>query len=126
MDVESLQEVFSTVRNRIHILSPRSGNNTKIGPVIKVLVTKHYGRYGVEIQINSLANDGTHSWIALSRSVERYVTELALDCAEPIRNNEDKVSSGSPDAYLPWNARPSSSSASTLRNEEIIPIEQRK
>ena len=30
----------------------------------KVLVCKHDGRYGVEVKVNSLANNGTRSWVA--------------------------------------------------------------
>ena len=52
-----------------------------MGPALDVLVTKQCDRYGGEIDIDSLAKDGSPSW----RGVERYVTELALHCTAPMR-----------------------------------------
>ena len=43
-----------------------------------------HNRYEVEIKLNSLMYDGTKSWVVISRSIERYFTELALDHNEPI------------------------------------------
>ena len=53
-------------------------NNTKIGPVLEVLVTKHFDRDGIGMKIDSLVNDVTQSWVVISRDVEKYVTELPL------------------------------------------------
>ena len=43
-------------------------NNTKIGPVLEVLVTKHVDRYGIVMKIYSMVNDGTQSWVVISRA----------------------------------------------------------
>ena len=48
-------------------------NNTKIGLVLEVLVTKHFDRYGIVMKI-----DGAQSWVVISWSVEKCVTELPL------------------------------------------------
>ena len=56
---------------------PKDIINNKIGPVLEVLVTKHFGRYGIVMNIDSLANDGTQSRVVIS-SVEKYVTQLPL------------------------------------------------
>ena len=40
---------------------------TKIGLVLEVKVTNHKERYGMEIKIDSRQNDGTQSWIVISR-----------------------------------------------------------
>ena len=39
--------------------------NTKIGPALEVAVSRHQGRYGIEIMINSLSGDGTCSWVMI-------------------------------------------------------------
>ena len=57
------------------------GNNAKIGPVLEVLVAAQFVRNVVEVNIDSWAKDGSDSWV--TRSVERYVTELPIDCTEP-------------------------------------------
>ena len=56
--------------------------------MLEVLVTKHFDRYGFEIKIDSMMNDGTQSWVVISRGVEKYVTEGALDHTQPKHCNE--------------------------------------
>ena len=43
--------------------------NTKIGPVLDVIVCYHQGRYGVEIMIESLFGDKTCSWIRIVNGI---------------------------------------------------------
>ena len=62
-----------------------TGNGTRIGPALDVLVTEQCNRYGIEMRIDSLVQDGSQSWVVISRGVERQVTELSLDCTEPVR-----------------------------------------
>ena len=54
------------------------------------------------------------------------VTDLAIDCADPMRHNADTSSTERPDANLPCSAQPSLSSASTSKNVEVLAVEQRK
>ena len=49
--------------------------NTKIVPVLDVLVCYHQGRYGVEIKIESLLGDKTCSWVRIVTGISKYVTE---------------------------------------------------
>ena len=66
---------------------PRSGQssqvkgwfrgNTKIGPVLDVIVCFHQGRYGVEIMIESLFVDNTCSWVRIVNGINKYVTEMS-------------------------------------------------
>ena len=37
--------------------------NTKIGPVLEVTTSYLQGKYGVEIRIESVNNDNSHSWV---------------------------------------------------------------
>ena len=50
--------------------------NTKIGPALQVVVAHHQGRYGIEIMIQSLLNDGTCSWVMIVNEINKYVTEM--------------------------------------------------
>ena len=57
---------------------------------------KNFDRYGIEIKIDSVRNDGTQSWVVISRSVDKYVTELALDHTQPMHCDERSESTGRP------------------------------
>ena len=47
---------------------------TKIGRKLKVPVSYHQGRYGLEIMINSFG-DKTRSWVMIVNGINKYVTE---------------------------------------------------
>ena len=51
--------------------------NTKIGPVLDVMVCYHQGRYGVENKIESLFRDKTCSWVRIVNGINTYVTETS-------------------------------------------------
>ena len=50
--------------------------NTKIGPVLEVATSYLQGKYGVEIRIESVSKDNSHSWIRISYGLNKLVTEL--------------------------------------------------
>ena len=51
--------------------------HTIFGPIFDAKITLHYGRFGVEVQSDSVSGDGTKSWVVISRGVGRYVTKDA-------------------------------------------------
>ena len=50
--------------------------NTKIGPVLKVTTSYLQGKYGVEIRIESVNKDNSHSWVRISHGLNELVTDL--------------------------------------------------
>ena len=44
--------------------------NTKIGPILEVTTIYLQGKYGVEIRIESVNKDNSHSWIRISHGVK--------------------------------------------------------
>ena len=50
--------------------------NTKIGPVLEVTTSYLLGEYGVEIRIESVNNDNSHSWVRISQGLNKLVTDL--------------------------------------------------
>ena len=50
--------------------------NTKIGPVLEVTTCCLQGKYGVEIRIESMNKDHSHSWVRISHGVNKLVTNL--------------------------------------------------
>ena len=50
--------------------------NTKIGPVLEVTTCCLQGKYGVEIRIESMNKDNSHSWVRISHGLNKLVTNL--------------------------------------------------
>ena len=50
--------------------------NTKIGPVLEVTTCCLQGKYGVEIRIESMNKDTSHSWVRISHGLNKLVTDL--------------------------------------------------
>ena len=50
--------------------------NTKIGPVLEVTTCCLRGNYGVEIRIESMNKDNSHSWVRISHGLNKLVTNL--------------------------------------------------
>ena len=50
--------------------------NTKIVPVLEVTTCCLQGKYGVEIRIESVNKDTSHSWVRISHGLKKLVTNL--------------------------------------------------
>ena len=50
--------------------------NTRIGPVLEVTTSYLQGKYGVEIRIESVNEDNSHSWVRISHGLNKLVTDL--------------------------------------------------
>ena len=50
--------------------------NTEIGPVLEVATCCLHGKYGVEIRIEFVSKDNSHSWVRISHGLNNLVTNL--------------------------------------------------
>ena len=50
--------------------------NTKIGLVLEVTICCFQGKFGVEIRIESMNKDHSHSWVRISHGLNKLVTNL--------------------------------------------------
>ena len=92
-DLEEFSQFTDSVACREYIL-PRDEQssdpkgwirgNTKIGPVLEVTTSYLQGKYGVEIRIESVNKDNSHSWVRISHGLDKLVTNL--------NNNEQETS----------------------------------
>ena len=64
--------------------------NTKIGPVLEVTTGYLQGKYGVEIRIESVYKDNSHSWVSISHGLNKVVTDLSNNKEDD--NNEQETS----------------------------------
>ena len=51
--------------------------NTKIGPASEVTTRYLQGKYGVEMRIDSVNKDNSHSWVRISHGLNKLVTDLS-------------------------------------------------
>ena len=57
----------------------------------------HQGMQGIEIRIHSLSGDGSHSWVRISNSPDKFVRDLTEKARIPSNDNEnDSVRTGRP------------------------------
>ena len=61
--------------------------NTRIGPVLNIKVCYRDEQYSVEVQVPSLFQDDTVSWVRIVNGVDGYVTE-----SMPTAKQEDTAS----------------------------------
>ena len=64
--------------------------NTKIGAVLEVTTSYLQGKYGVEIRIESVNKDTSHSWVRISHGLNKLVTDLSNNKEND--NNEQETS----------------------------------
>ena len=50
--------------------------NTKIGPVFEVTTSYLQSKYGVEITMESVNKDNSHSWVRISHGLNKLITDL--------------------------------------------------
>ena len=84
-DTEKFSRFTDSVACREYTL-PREGSlsepkgwirgNTKIGPVLEVTTYCRQDKYGVEISIESMNKDNSHSWVRISHGLNKLVTNL--------------------------------------------------
>ena len=67
--------------------------NMRIGPVLEVTTSYLYGKYGIEIRIESVNQDNSHSWVRISYGTVKYVIDSFQDNTEiPADPQEEQVS----------------------------------
>ena len=47
--------------------------NTRIGPILEVTISFQHFKYGIEVRIESVNEDNSHSWVRISHGTVRYV-----------------------------------------------------
>ena len=63
--------------------------NTKIGPVLEVTTSYLQGKNGVEIRVESVNKDNSHSWVRISHGLNKLDTDLSNNKEDD--NNEQET-----------------------------------
>ena len=58
------------------------GDNITFGPMYDAQVIVHQRTCGIDVLIESVSNNGSRTWVVISRGVDRfsYVAELLVEC----------------------------------------------
>ena len=67
--------------------------NMRIGPVLEVTTSFQHSKYGIEIRIESVNKDSSHSWVRISHGTVKYVIDSIEDNTEiPADPQEEQIS----------------------------------
>ena len=77
-DDPAQEDLLQKYQERVERLSQQNRvMNTKIWPVLEVTTSYLQGKYGVEIRIESVNKDNSHSWVRISHGLIKLVTDLS-------------------------------------------------
>ena len=104
--------------------------NMRIGPVLEVTTSFQHFKYGIEIRIESVNKDNSHSWVRISYGKVKYVNDYIKDdtenLADPQKEEDVPTSSGVVAARSKAKAKPQpreSTGATTIPLSERIWID---
>ena len=84
--------------------------NTRIGPTLEVTTSFQHFKFGVEVRIQSVNEDNSHSWVRISYGTVRYVNNYikydTQNFADPQEEEDVPTSSGVVAARLKAKAKP--------------------
>ena len=94
--------------------------NTKIGPVLEITTTYLQGIHGVEIRIESVNKDNSHSWVRIPHGLNKLVTDL-ID-KEYDDNEQETSETKSEEFALKTNVFALEADQRLKQNQEDLPL----
>ena len=64
--------------------------NMRIGPVVEVTTSFQHFKYGIEIRIESVNKDNSHSWVRISYGTVKYVNDSIKDDTENLADPQEE------------------------------------
>ena len=64
--------------------------NMRIGPVLEVTTSFQHFKYGIEIRIESVNKDNSHSWVRISYGTVKYVNDSIEDDTENLADSQEE------------------------------------
>ena len=64
--------------------------NTRIGPVLEVTTSFQHFKYGIEVRIESVNKDNSHSWVRISNGTVRYVNDYIKHDTENLADPQEE------------------------------------
>ena len=94
--------------------------NTKIGPVLEVTTSYLQGKFGMEIRIEYVNKDDSHSWVKISHGLNKLVTDL-ID-KEYDDNEQETSETKSEEFALKTNVLALQADQKLKQNHEDLPL----
>ena len=66
--------------------------NMRIGPVLEVTTSFQHFKYGIEIRIEFVNKDNSHSWVRISYGTVKYVNDFIEDNTENLADSQEEES----------------------------------
>ena len=101
--------------------------NVRIGPVLEVTTSFQHFKYGIEIQIKSVNQDDSHSWVRISYGTVKYVIDSIEDNIEiPADPQEEQIPQTSTSVVAARSKAKAKPQPRESTGTTTIPIHQRR
>ena len=101
--------------------------NMRIGPVLEVTTSFQHFKYGIEIRINSVNQDDSHSWVRISYGTVKYVNDFIKDDRKSCRSTRrGKVYRQAQVWLQPGQRRKQNLNRGNLLARKLFPLSERK
>ena len=101
--------------------------NTRIGIVLEVTTSFQHFKYGIEIRIESVNQDNSHSWVRISHGANKYVVDSNYNTEVPANLLEEQPSQSSVRVVAARSeAKAKPQKRETVELPSTIPMNERK
>ena len=101
--------------------------NMRIGPILEVTTSFQLFKFGVEVRIQSVNEDNSHSWVRISYGTVKYVTDSIEDNTEiPADPQEDQIPQASTCVVAARSKAKAKPQPRELAGTTTIPLRERR
>ena len=101
--------------------------NMRIGPVLEVTTSFQHFKYGIEIRIESVHKDSSHSWVRISYGTVKYVIDSIEDNTEnPAGLQEEQIPQISTNVVAAKSKAKAKPQPRELADTTTIPLRERR
>ena len=101
--------------------------NMRIGPVLEVTTSFQHFKYGIEIRIESVNQDDSHSWVRISYGTVRYVIDSIEDNTEnPADPQKEQIPQASTSVVAARSKAKAKPQPRELAGTTTIPLRERR
>ena len=101
--------------------------NMRIGPVLEVTTSFQHFKYGIEIRIESVNQDNSHSWVRISYGTVKYVIDSIEDNTEnPADPQEEQILQTSTNVVAARSKAKAKPQPRKLAGTTTIPLRERR
>ena len=101
--------------------------NMRVGPVLEVTTSFQHFKYGIEIRIESVNQDDSHSWVRISYGTVKYVIDSIEDNTEnPADPQEEQIPQASTSVVAARSKAKAKPQPRELAGKTTIPLRERR